>query len=156
MGLYDSWNLDQEMLKKILLGIVGILVLIAVVWIAVSIAQPNALQVRLNGPIDLTINSAGFPIKPNAELTIILTNPELATVHNVTVFVQPQDAKALILFPETSTIETLDKSRTLLVSVRPNPNESILSGTYLVNVSTTINNKTFSQQIEVEVKNPAA
>jgi uncharacterized membrane protein len=75
-------------------------------------------------------------------------------VENVSVFVKPLDEKALVVFPSSIPIETLDKSRTLLVNVRPNPVGKVLSGTYQLEVTAVIGNQDFSQSVEVEIKNP--
>lgn len=156
MGLYDSFslNLDSEAAKKIALLVGTLLVLLVIGWFVYISISTKPLQVNLSGMIDLTTNTEGFPIKPTSELTITVSNPFPEPVQNVSVFVKPQDEKAIIVFPSSIRIDTLDKSRTVLVSVRPNPIGKVLSGTYQLKVTAIIGNQTHSQNIEVEIKNP--
>ncbi len=156
MGLYDSFsvNFDAETAKKAALLLGAILVLLVVGWFVYISVSTKPLQVNLGGIIDLTTNTDGFPIKPTSELTITVSNPFPEPVQSVSVFVKPQDEKAIVVFPSSIRIDTLDKSRTILVSVRPNPIGKVLSGTYQLEVSAVIGNQTFSQNVEVEIKNP--
>ncbi|MBU0636001.1 hypothetical protein KKE06_03170 [Candidatus Micrarchaeota archaeon] len=156
MGLYETWQFDSDLFKKGGIVIVGLIVVIAVIWVLAGAFQPAPLQVQLSGFINLATNPDGFPIQPNSELTITVTNPNPEPAHNVSVFVTPQDDRALIVFPDSMHIEILDKSRSFVVSIRPNPNERVLSGTYLLTVQTMIGSETYSQQVELEVKNPSA
>lgn len=156
MGLYDSFslNFDSETVKKAALLAGGLLALLVVGWFVYSSVSTKPLRVNLSGMIDLTTNPAGFQIKPAAELTITISNPFPEPVQNVSVFVKPRDEKALVVFPSSIRIGILDKSRTVLVSVRPNPIGRVLSGTYQLEVTAVIGNQVFSQSVEVEIKNP--
>jgi hypothetical protein len=156
MGLYDSFSLSigSDAAKGILVLIGGVLVVLVLGWIVLTALAPQPLQVSLSGPIDLTTSVDGYPLHPTAELTITITNPNPEPVENVSVFVKPLDEKALVVFPSSIPIETLDKSRTLLVNVRPNPVGKVLSGTYQLEVTAVIGNQDFSQSVEVEIKNP--
>ncbi len=156
MGLYDSFslNVDSETAKKVALLVGTLLVLMVIGWFIYSSLSAKPLQVNLSGMIDLSTTTEGFPKKPTAELTITVSNLSSEPVQNVSVFVKPQDEKAIVVFPSSIRIDTLDKSRTVLVSIRPNPIGKVLSGTYQLEVSAVIGNQTYSQNVEVEIKNP--
>lgn len=156
MGLYDSWQLDSEILKKAGIIIGAVLIIAIIAWGITVIFQPQPLQTQLSGFINLAKSPDGFPLQPNTELTITITNPFQKAAENVSVFVVPEDKKSLIVFPESIPVKTLDKSRTIVVSIRPNPAERVLSGTYLLNVSMMIGEEKFSKQVELEIKNPTA
>ncbi len=156
MGLYDSFslNVDSETAKKTALLVGTLLVLMVIGWFIYMSISVKPLRVNLGGMIDLTTSAEGFPIKPTAELTITISNPFPEPVQNVSVFVKPQDEKAIVVFPSSIRIDTLDKSRTVLVSVRPNPIGKVLSGTYQLEITAVIGNQNYSQNVEVEIKNP--
>lgn len=156
MGLYDSFSLsfDSENAKKIAMVIGGILVFLVIAWFIYASVSTKPLQVNLSGMIDLSTDASGFPIRPTAELTITLFNPYPAPVQNVSVFVKPKDEKALVVFPSSIRIDTLDRKREILVSARPNPIGKVLSGTYIIEVTAVIGEKTFTQPVELEIKNP--
>lgn len=156
MGLYDSLfpGIDLQNVRQIGLVVIGLIVLVALFFVALPLFSTPVLQTSLSGPIDLSTNPEGFPVRPNTELTITVTNPKSQPVSNVTVFVQPQDSKAILAYPTSFVIETLDKKRTLVASIRTNPTQKVLSGIYLLEVTVLLGTQEFKSQVELEVKNP--
>ncbi|GEM_PF-4406534 len=165
MGIYDSlpmlgWTAQtQQRALLVLAGIavVGILLLLftnvqETGFGFLDFLQPNPIDVQLSGPIDLSIGPDGFPKNTNAELTVTLRNPESKPVSNAVIHVIPEDTQSLIVYPASKTIATLDKTRTTLFTIRTNPVRDILSGTYKLQVRAFVGTKTYSREIELEVK----
>lgn len=157
MGIYDSVSLpsmDLEGVKNKAPIVGGILLLLLILGAGYFLLQAKSLSVQTDGKIDLSTNPDGLQRKPSAELHITVTNASPDAVHNVTVFIKPRDEKALLVYPDSIAIDVLDKSRTVLATVRTNPNERALSGIYEVEVTAVIAENRFTELVEIEINNP--
>lgn len=154
MGIYDTLNVevDLDTFKWPLVALVILVVLVAIGSVLFGAIQPDPLELHLDGSIDLSVQQNGYAKKPTADLTVKLNNPEAASMSNVSIFVEPQDPSSILVFQSPQTVPILDKSRTLVFTLRPNPIQNVLPGTYIINVTTTINGKQFAKSIELEIK----
>ncbi|MFH0955074.1 MAG: hypothetical protein V1777_03135 [Candidatus Micrarchaeota archaeon] len=154
MGIYDTLNVDIDIqtFKWPLIALVIIIVLVAIGSVLFGAFRPDPLELTLDGPIDLSVQANGYAKKPISELTVKLNNPVSGPVQNVSVFVEPQDPKSILVFQSPQTVPILDKSRTLSFTLRPNPIQNVLPGTYIINVTTTINGKQYAKSIELSIQ----
>ena len=90
----------------------------------------------------------------DAELTVVLTNTTLETASMVRIDVQQKSGSdELIIFKRPRFVESLaaGETRTLQFTLLPNPNEELLTGTYLIIVSGEINGELFEVETSLEV-----
>ncbi len=164
MGIYDSFpqlDLDNETAKKAILVILALVVIAGIGFIVFSqnntalnifgFLQSDPIDVKLDGPINLTIGEDGYPIKTSSNLVVTISNPENKAIEDVSVILKPADSQALIIYPTSRIIPVLDKTRTARFVIRPNPIQPALSGTYVIEIQVFIKDKEYRKLIELEV-----
>ena len=109
--------------------------------------QPKPLEATLEpNPLDLGKEQ-------NAYLTVTVKNLSGSLASDVVVTVKADASDAIDVFPASRTIPTLDNRRELTPFViRPNPESTVYSGTYILNIRTTINGQDSEKQVALELK----
>lgn len=156
-----SWNLDKE--KKLILGIIAVLVIIGILVIITPVILESLGNLHLpqfnpavqvdwrNNPLDITQG-----VK-EAQLDLILTNntdkPIKEILFNITT-----DSKEIVIFIPNSlydanrsayVVENLapNDKRKIPCIVRRNAAATVFSGTYTLNINTTLGNTTTNFEI---------
>ena len=148
-----SWNLDKE--KKIIIGIIAIIAILFLIWLLLPVvlqglsgfienATNPAVQVSWkNNPLDLTKE-----VK-EAEMDLIFTNTTKEQT-NVTFNITTPSQEIIIFCPNS--IYDTNKSAYLLENISPkdnrkvpciirrNSSESVFSGSYTIDITTSLGN----------------
>lgn len=156
-----SWNMDKE--KKLIIGVIAALVIIALLVLIVPIILNSLSEISLpsfnpavgvvwrNNPLDITQG-----IK-EAQLDLILTNTT-KTLIKETLFNITTDSEEIIIFCPNSlydanksayVVENLSPNdkRKIPCIIRRNAAASVFSGTYTLNINTTLGNTTTAFEI---------
>ncbi len=156
-----SWNLDKE--KKLIIGIVIALIVIGLLIVIVPIILNSLSEVSMpsfnpavsvvwkNNPLDITQGVT------NAQLDLILTNTTKNLVKE-TLFNITTDSKEIIIFCPDSlydvnkssyVVENLSPNdkRKIPCIIRRNASASVFSGTYTLNINTSLGNTTTNFEI---------
>ncbi|MDO8625829.1 MAG: hypothetical protein Q7R47_07115, partial [Candidatus Diapherotrites archaeon] len=152
--------MDQA--KKLAAVVAGLVVIALLGFVVISqsstgfgvlgFSQANPISTQLNGPINMTLGSDGLPQKTSTTLLVTITNPTNKPVYDAVVIVKPSDNQALIIYPPSKTIPILDNSRQIQFTLRPNPIQPALSGKYDIEVQAFLDEKIYTQHVELEVK----
>jgi len=159
MGLYDSrkkvnlklpevrFDFDWKRYKVPALGLAALLVVLFFVFSIALMVQPKTLESRLEpNPLDLASEQNSF-------LTVTVKNLSGKVASNVVVSVEADAPDAIDVFPSSRVIPTLDDRRELTpFVVRPKPGSTVYSGTYILNIRTSVNGQDFEQQVALELK----
>ncbi|MBS3061980.1 MAG: hypothetical protein J4215_05350 [Candidatus Diapherotrites archaeon] len=165
MGIYDSLpqlDLDMDSAKKYAAIVAAIVVVGCLAFVLFtqnntafsifSFLNGNPIDAKFDGPINLSIGSDGLPVKTSTNLVVTLTNPSNQPARDVSILVRASDDQALIIYPSSRVIPVLDKTRNAQFTIRPNPVQPALSGTYLIEIQAFVGDKEYSKQIELQVK----
>ena len=161
MGLYDKGNkinlkfpefnfdFDWKKTKYPVLGAAAVAVFLLIIFLIFTLVQPQPLDASLNpNPLDLSKDIDSY-------LTVTVNNVTDATASNVTVSVETSDEGSISIFPRERVIATLGKSERRTLSpfvISPTPSKEVYSGTYILTVKTTINDRSFSKDVVLDLK----
>lgn len=157
MGLYSGANPSikfgfvWKQFKYPVLGIAVVVIAFILLFLVVLPAlQPKPLDAFLQ-PNPLLLSK-----EQNSYLTVTINNVTGATARNVVVTVETEASDAIVIFPRSTTIETLGKgeSRTLQDKfvISPNPAKKAVSGTYIITVNVKMNDLNAEKQVALELK----
>ena len=151
MSIYDGRDPTDflallEKNKNLFLGVIGAIVLIAIVFIAVSSYKPSAFSFAFSkNPVSLERDS-------DAILTLSVVNVTGEDARNVSIEVFPKDSSALHVFPTKKELSFLGVNEIRNVDFRIQMNkEEIVAGNYSIQVGVKINNEKFDKTIFLNV-----
>ena len=157
MGIYDgmggrsSLSYPKIPKKQILYLAGGIILLIVLLFIAVSLAEvfePQPVHVIFsNNPLDLAHQQNSF-------MTVRVFNPAPDAVQNAVVLVQPLSPESVIVFPSTHTIPSFgtDEFREYTFTVRPNPRGPVSSGSYTIKIFLVLGEQQYEHDAILQIK----
>ena len=126
------------------------IVVLAILVLVFTTQTFNALHAELKqNPLSLSANESTM-------LEVLVTNPTNGAVSNVIVSLAAPGSEQLSLYPEKQTIQTLGPQETrkleFLISPIDSESEPFFPGTYRVDVSAKLGEKTYQTSVFVRVE----
>ncbi|MEM4663289.1 MAG: hypothetical protein QXM75_04680 [Candidatus Diapherotrites archaeon] len=154
MGIYDSEKIFSFSMssKKIIYIAIFVLSVVFVVIAAIFLSS------MLNPPIEARFieNPLVLSNKKFTLLEVKITNVTESDARNVEVFVSARDKSAIMVgysSEDRKMIDTIERSQYRKLNFLVTPREGINEGSYVIDIRVKINDKVFTKEVALMVKN---